>query len=63
MSEQQLPPSYAEAIQQGWRRDLKAAVDAALVRDGIPIGQPVEIHIQVVRLSENPIHDYKVHFS
>ena len=62
MPEQEIPTAYVEAIAQGWRRELKEAVNAALVSDGIPIGPSVEVVIEVRRLSENPIHDYRVSF-
>ena len=62
MPDQEVPAAYIDAIQQGWRRDLKEAVNAALVRDGVPVGESVEIVVEVRRLSENPLHDYKVSF-
>ena len=62
MPEEEVPTAYVDAIAHGWRRDLREAVNAALVRDGVPIGQSVEIVVEVRRLSENPIHDYLVSF-
>jgi hypothetical protein len=58
MSEEEVE-GYVRAIEQGWRRDLKEAVKAALIRDRIPIGETRVLEIQVRRLSENPIHDYR----
>ena len=62
MPEEEVPTAYVDAIAHGWSRDLREAVNAALVRDGVPIGQSVEIVVEVRRLSENPIHDYLVSF-
>jgi hypothetical protein len=51
----------AEAYAQGFRRELKEAVDAALDRDDVPVGETRVIdYIEVKRVRKNPIHDYRV---
>jgi hypothetical protein len=44
---------------QGWRRDLRAAIDKAL--EPYPEGEPVKIdQIWVRKRSGNPVHDYRI---
>jgi hypothetical protein len=45
-----------ESFKAGWRRELKDAVDAALI--DIPIGEERVIDIWVKK--RNPLHDYRV---
>lgn len=50
-----------EALAQGFRRELKDAVDAALDQDDVPVGETRVIdYIEVKRIRRNPIHDYRV---
>jgi hypothetical protein len=52
-----------QLFEQGFRRELKEAVNAALVRDDVPVGETVVIEsIEVYRARQNPLHDYKVNF-
>ena len=46
----------SERWDQGWRRTIPAAVEAA----DIPLDDPVEIKILVWKRSDNAVHDYKV---
>ncbi|RPI07854.1 MAG: hypothetical protein EHM63_07135 [Actinobacteria bacterium] len=60
-------PDYGETdpelFDQGFRRELKDAVNAALIRDGVPVGETRVIDtIEVYRARQNPLHDYKVNF-
>jgi hypothetical protein len=53
----------AEDFARGFRRELKDAVDAALERDEVPVGDTRVIdYIEVKRIRQNPIHDYRVFF-
>jgi hypothetical protein len=53
----------AEDFARGFRRELKEAVDAALERDEVPVGDTRVIdYIEVKRIRANPIHDYRVFF-
>jgi hypothetical protein len=56
------PQTTDEDYVQGFRRDLRDAVNAALVRDEIPVGETREIVIEVKKLRDNPLHDYRVSF-
>jgi hypothetical protein len=48
---------------QGFRRELKDAVNDALIRHGVPVGDTRVIEsIEVYRARQNPLHDYKVNF-
>ena len=50
-----------ESYAQGWRRELKEAIDAALEENGVPVGETAIIdYIEVKRVRKNPIHDYRV---
>jgi hypothetical protein len=50
-----------EAYAQGWRREFKEAIDAALEEAGVPVGDTALIdYIEVKRVRRNPIHDYRV---
>ena len=51
-----------EDYARGFRRELKEAVNAALIRDNIPVGDERVIRVTVKRLSANPHHDYLVDF-
>lgn len=47
---------------RGFRPELKDAVNAALIRDHVPVGDERVIRVTVKRLSANPHHDYLVDF-
>ena len=47
---------------RGFRRELKDAVNAALIEHNVPVGDERVIRITVKRLSANPHHDYLVDF-
>ena len=50
-----------QLFEQGFRREFKEAVNAALIRDDVPVGETREIdYIEVYRARQNPLHDYKV---
>jgi hypothetical protein len=50
-----------QLFDQGFRRELKDAVNAALIRDDVPVGETRTIEsIEVFRARQNPLHDYKV---
>lgn len=52
-----------ELFSQGFRREFKDAVNAALIRHDVPVGETRTIEsIEVYRARENPLHDYKVNF-
>ncbi len=51
-----------EDYDRGFRRELKEAVNAALIRDDVPVGDERVIRVTVKRLSRNPHHDYLVDF-
>lgn len=56
--EQTSPEDYAH----GFRREFREAVNAALVREEVPVGETRVIEVEVKRLRENPLHDYRVSF-
>lgn len=63
MSQYDEPETDEEDYARGFRRELKEAVNAALERDGVPVGDTRVIdYIEVKRVRENPIHDYRVFF-
>lgn len=48
-------------FENGFRRELRDAVDAALDKASVPEGETRVIdYIEVKRIRKNPIHDYKV---
>jgi hypothetical protein len=52
-----------QLFEQGFRREFKEAVNAALIRDDVPVGESRTIaSIEVFRARQNPLHDYKVNF-
>ena len=52
-----------ELFKQGFRREFKEAVNAALIRHEVPVGDTRVIEsIEVYRARQNPLHDYKVNF-
>ncbi|HZM18212.1 MAG TPA: hypothetical protein VFB87_02260 [Gaiellaceae bacterium] len=54
-------PTTEEDLARGFRRELKDAVDEALERDGVPVGDTRVIdYIEVKRVRANPLHDYRV---
>jgi hypothetical protein len=55
MSEQSEPDP--EALAQGWRRQLEAAVEAAM--EDVPVDEVREIDVIYAR-KKNPIHEYRV---
>jgi hypothetical protein len=66
-TEQGPEPDYGqtdpELLNQGFRREFKEAVNAALIRDEVPVGETrVIASIEVYRARQNPLHDYKVNF-
>ena len=66
-TEQGPEPDYGETdpelFNQGFRREFKEAVDAALIRHEVPVGETRVIEsIEVYRARQNPLHDYKVNF-
>ena len=60
MNEQEEPQIDADAYAEGWRRELKDAVNAELESKKAPLDKPFEIDIWVKRRTQNPIHDYRV---
>ena len=62
-TEQDLGETDPELFNQGFRREFKEAVNAALIRHEVPVGETRAIEsIEVYRARENPLHDYKVNF-
>ena len=62
-TEQDFGETDPELFDQGFRREFKEAVNAALIRDGVPVGETRVIEsIEVYRARQNPLHDYKVNF-
>jgi hypothetical protein len=52
-----------EDFERGFRREFKDAVDAALERDDVPVGDTRVIdYVEVKRIRKNPLHDYRVFF-
>ena len=52
-----------ELFDQGFRREFKEAVNEALIRHKVPVGETRTIEsIEVYRARQNPLHDYKVNF-
>jgi hypothetical protein len=52
-----------ELFAQGFRREFKEAVNDALIRYGVPVGETRVIEsIEIYRARQNPLHDYKVNF-
>ncbi len=50
-----------QLFDRGFRRELKDAVNAALLRDDVPVGETRTIEsIEVFRARQNPLHDYKI---
>ena len=61
--EQDLGETDPELFDQGFRREFKDAVNDALVRHNVPVGETRTIEsIEVYRARQNPLHDYKVNF-
>jgi hypothetical protein len=61
--EQDLGETNAELFNQGFRREFKDAVNDALIRHNVPVGETRTIEsIEVYRARQNPLHDYKVNF-
>jgi hypothetical protein len=48
----------SEAYAQGWRRELRDAVDEALAE--YEVGYEAQIDIFVKKRRDNPVHDYRV---
>jgi hypothetical protein len=62
-TEQDFGETDPELFNQGFRREFKEAVDAALIRHEVPVGDTRVIEsIEVYRARQNPLHDYKVNF-
>jgi hypothetical protein len=60
---QDLGETDPELFDQGFRREFKDAVNDALIRHNVPVGETRTIEsIEVYRARENPLHDYKVNF-
>jgi hypothetical protein len=47
-----------EAYAQGWRRDLRDAIDEALAPHEVGYEAPIDIYVKKRR--DNPVHDYRV---